>query len=100
MLSTPGYEFAPARSASPTSRCDNYSRGIRRKRVSINRPEFTAKEIQRWLERASVGTLYIQKASLWENGCAESFNGKLRDKLLNPEVFLRLPDVDPGGQRP
>lgn len=55
---------------------------------SDNGPEFIAKEIQRWLERASVGTLYIQKASPWENGYVESFNGKLRDELLNRELFL------------
>jgi len=57
---------------------------------SDNGPEFIAKEIQRWLDRASVGTLYIQKASPWENGYVESFNGKLRDELLNRELFLSL----------
>ena len=33
-----------------------------------NGPEFIAREIQRWLERAQVNTLYINKASPWENG--------------------------------
>src|SRR6478609_8091165 len=51
-----------------------------------NGPEFIARELQRWLERASVRTLYIQKASPWENGYVESFNGKLRDELLNREL--------------
>jgi transposase InsO family protein len=37
---------------------------------SDNGPEFIAKEIQGWLKQASVGTLYIQKASPWENGYA------------------------------
>ena len=60
---------------------------------SDNGPEFIAKEIQRWLERASVGTLYIQKASPWENGYVESFNGKLRDELLNRELFLSLAEA-------
>jgi putative transposase len=60
---------------------------------SDNGPEFVAKEIQRWLDRASVGTLYIQKASPWENGYVESFNGKLRDELLNRELFLSLPEA-------
>ena len=36
---------------------------------------------------ARVGTLYIEPGSPWENGYAESFNGKLRDELLNAEVF-------------
>ena len=49
-----------------------------------------AKEIQEWLARACVRTLYIQKASPWENGYVESFNGKLRDELLAREVFDTL----------
>ena len=60
---------------------------------SDNGPEFIAKEIQRWLHQASVGTLYIQKSSPWENGYVESFNGKLRDELLNRELFLSLPEA-------
>ena len=38
-------------------------------------------------------TLYIQKASPWENGYVESFNGKLRDELLNRELFLSVPEA-------
>jgi len=60
---------------------------------SDNGPEFIAKEIRRWLDRASVDTLYIQKGSPWENGYVESFNGKLRDELLNRELFLSLPEA-------
>ena len=60
---------------------------------SDNGPEFIAKEIQRWLDRAEVGTLYIQKASPWENGYVESFNSRLRDELLNRELFLSLPEA-------
>ena len=60
---------------------------------SDNGPEFIAKELQRWLERASVNTLYIQKASPWENGYVESFNGRLRDELLNRELFLSVPEA-------
>jgi putative transposase len=60
---------------------------------SDNGPEFVAKEIQGWLKQASVGTLYVQKASPWENGYVESFNGKLRDELLNRELFLSLPEA-------
>jgi putative transposase len=60
---------------------------------SDNGPEFIAKELQRWLARATVRTLYIQKASPWENGYVESFNGKLRDELLNRELFLSVPEA-------
>jgi len=55
---------------------------------SDNGPGFIAKEIQRWLQKASVGTLYIQKASPWGNGYVESFSGKLRGDCLNGELFL------------
>lgn len=60
---------------------------------SDNGPEFVAHEIQRWLKQASVDTLYIEKASPWENGYVESFNGKLRDELLNRELFLGLTET-------
>ena len=60
---------------------------------SDNGPEFIAKELQRWLAQASVRTLYIRKASPWENGYVESFNGKLRDELLNRELFLSVPEA-------
>jgi putative transposase len=60
---------------------------------SDNGPEFIAREIQQWLNRASVGTLYIEKGSPWENGYVESFNGRLRDELLNRELFLSLPEA-------
>ena len=56
-------------------------------------PEFIAKQLQRWLDQAAVGTLYIQKGSPWENGYVESFNGKLRDELLNRELFLSAPEA-------
>jgi len=60
---------------------------------SDNGPEFIARSVRRWLDQASVGTLYIQKASPWENGYVESFNGKLRDELLNRELFLSLAEA-------
>lgn len=53
-------------------------------------PEFIAKAVRAWLARLGVHTLYIEKASPWENGYNESFNGKLRDELLNTEVFYTL----------
>ena len=60
---------------------------------SDNGPEFVAHEVQRWLNQAMVRTLYINKASPWENGYVESFNGKLRDELLNRELFLGLDEA-------
>jgi transposase InsO family protein len=60
---------------------------------SDNGPEFVAKEIQEWLKQSAVGTLYIQKASPWENGYVESFNGKLRDEFLNRELFLSVTEA-------
>jgi transposase InsO family protein len=60
---------------------------------SDNGPEFVAAEIQRWLDQAAVGTLYIQKASPWENGYVESFNSRLRYELLNRELFLGLDEA-------
>jgi transposase InsO family protein len=60
---------------------------------SDNGPEFVAEEIEAWLARACIRTLYIQKASPWENGYVESFNGRLRDELLDRELFLSLPEA-------
>ena len=51
-------------------------------------PEFVSKVICRWLKQADVKTLFIAKGSPWENGYVESFNGTLRDELLNREIFL------------
>jgi len=57
---------------------------------SDNGSEFTAKAVREWLGRLSVGTLYIEPGSPWENGYIESFNGKFRDELLNGEIFDTL----------
>ena len=60
---------------------------------SDNGPEFTAKAVRNWLKRLGVQTLFIEPGSPWENGYNESFNGKLRDKLLNGEIFTTLLDA-------
>ena len=60
---------------------------------SDNGPEFTAKLVRRWLGRVGVETLFIEPGSPWENGYNESFNGKLRDELLNGEVFYSLAEA-------
>jgi transposase InsO family protein len=57
---------------------------------SDNGSEFTAKAIRHWLERLGVKTLFIEPGSPWENGYIESFNGKLRNELLNGEIFTTL----------
>ncbi len=57
---------------------------------SDNGPEFTARAVRQWLERVGVKTLFIEPGSPWENGYIESFNGKLRDELLNREIFDTL----------
>ncbi len=57
---------------------------------SDNGSEFTAENIRCWLQKIGVKTLYITPASPWENGYIESFNGKLRDELLNLEIFDTL----------
>jgi len=54
---------------------------------SDNGPEFEATAVREWLGRLGVETLFIEPGSPWENGYVESFNGKLRDELLNGEIF-------------
>ena len=68
-------------------------RGIPEHIRSDNGPEFTAREICRWLARMGVKTLFIERGSPWENGYIESFNGKLRDELLNRETFNTLTEA-------
>ena len=60
---------------------------------SDNGTEFTARAIRKWLARLSVKTLFIEPGSPWENGYIESFNGKLRDELLNLEIFTTLEEA-------
>jgi transposase InsO family protein len=65
-------------------------RGVPEHIRSDNGPEFTARVIRAWLNRLGVSTLFIERGSPWENGYIESFNGKLRDELLNREIFTTL----------
>ncbi len=65
-------------------------RGIPEHIRSDNGSEFTARAIRKWLDNLGVKTLFIEPGSPWENGYIESFNGKLRDELLNREVFTTL----------
>lgn len=72
------------------NRLATVTRGVPEHIRSDNGPEFTATAIREWLARIGVKTLFIEPGSPWENGYIESFNGKLRDELLNGEVFETL----------
>jgi len=53
-------------------------------------PEFIAEAVREWIAGVGAKTAFIAKASPWENGYVESFNGTLRDELLNGEIFYSL----------
>lgn len=65
-------------------------RGVPRHIRSDNGPEFIAKAIRRFLATAGVQTLYIEPGAPWENGFAESFNGRFRDEFLQCELLADL----------
>jgi putative transposase len=69
------------------------TRGVPGHIRSDNGPEFTATVVRNWLDRVGVKTLFIEPGSPWENGYVESFNGKLRDELLNGEIFYTLKEA-------
>ncbi len=60
---------------------------------SDNGPEFVAKDLRKWLADTGTKTLYIEPGSPWENGYGESFNSKLRDEFLNPEIFYSIKEL-------
>lgn len=55
-----------------------------------NGSEFAAELVRSWLKRLQVKTLSIEPGSPWKNGYCMSFSGKLRDELLNGEIFYTL----------
>jgi putative transposase len=61
---------------------------------SDNGPEFIAKALRRWIADVGTQTAYIEPGSPWENGYCESFNSKLRDELLNGEIFYTLKEAE------
>jgi len=69
------------------------TRGVPEHIRSDNGPEFTASIVRDWLKKVNVKTLFIEPGSPWENGYVESFNGKLRDELLNGEIFYSLKEA-------
>ena len=60
---------------------------------SDNGPEFVAQALRDWIDAVGAKTAYIEPGSPWENGYCESFNGKLRDELLNGEIFYTLKEA-------
>jgi putative transposase len=68
-------------------------RGVPRFIRSDNGPEFIAQAIKTWLSGSGVETLYIEPGSPWENGYIESFHGRLRDELLNREIFYSVKEA-------
>ena len=78
-------------------RCDRCSchdlfilRGVPGHIRSDNGPEFVAKAVQEWITAVGAKTAYITLGSPWENGYVESFNARLRDELLDGEIFYTL----------
>jgi putative transposase len=69
------------------------TRGVPEHIRSDNGSEFTATSVRTWLHNVGVQTLYIEPGSPWENGYIESFNGKLREELLNGEIFYTLTEA-------
>jgi len=69
------------------------TRGVPEHIRSDNGPEFTATVVREWLGKVGVKTLFIEPGSPWENGYVESFNGKLRDELLEREIFYSLSEA-------
>jgi len=57
---------------------------------SDNGPEFVAKPVRDWIKAVGAAAAFIEPGSPWENGYCESFNARLRDELLNGEIFYTL----------
>ena len=68
-------------------------RGVPEYIRSDNGPEMVSRLVRKWLPSVGAKTLYIEPGSPWENGYCESFNGKLRDELLNGEIFYSLKEA-------
>ena len=60
---------------------------------SDNGSEFIAKELQRWLAKNNIKTIYIEPGSPWENGFVESFHSRFRDECLNREQLWTLTEA-------
>ena len=69
-------------------------RGVPSHIRSDNGPEFVAQAVQDWIRAVGANTAYIAPGSPWENGYVESFNARLRDELLNGEIFYSLREAE------
>ena len=69
------------------------TRGVPEHVRSDNGPEFIATAVQEWIAAVGARTAYIAPGSPWENGFVESFNARLRDELLNGEIFYSLAEA-------
>jgi transposase InsO family protein len=68
-------------------------RGVPQHIRSDNGSEFVAKAVQDWIAAVGAKTAYIAPGSPWENGFIESFNARLRDELLDGEIFYTLKEA-------
>ena len=68
-------------------------RGVPNYIRSDNGPEFVAEAVRKWIAAVGAQTAYIEPGSPWENGYVESFNARLRDELLNGEIFYSLKEA-------
>jgi len=74
--------------------CDLFvERGIPIHIRSDNGPEFVATALREWIAAVGAKIAYIEPGSPWGNGYCESFNGKLRDELLNGDIFYTLKEA-------
>ena len=55
-----------------------------------NGPEFVAHAVADWCRFNGVGSIFIDPGSPWQNAWIESFNGRMRDELLNGWQFDSL----------
>ena len=69
------------------------ARGVPAHIRSDNGPEFVAKAVREWIAAVGAKTAYIAPGSPWENGYIESFNARLRDELLDGEIFYSLKEA-------
>ena len=76
------------------------ARGIPGHIRSDNGPEFVAEAVRKWIAVVGAKTAYIEPGSPWENGYVESFNARLRDELLNGEIFYSLREAQIIGPDP
>jgi transposase InsO family protein len=84
-----GREISRGHATSCSLRCSDLFilQGIPAHIRSDNGPEFVAKAVQEWIAAVDTKPAYIERGSPWENGYIESFNARLRDELLNGEIF-------------